>query len=183
MFRRVFAVFCLACPLVSAAPPAVDLDQQARSIAEEFIGELKPRLQQAMQAGGPVHAVEICASAAPRIADSLSAASGWHVRRVSLKSRNASRAIPDKWERGVLESFDQRQAAGESANGMYFSEHVGGNYRYMQAQSTAGVCLTCHGETLSEPVRDTLEQFYPDDLATGYQIGEVRGAISLSTKP
>jgi hypothetical protein len=133
-----------------------------------------------MQDGGPSHAIEVCASAAPRIADSLSAESGWLVRRVSLKSRNASRAVPDRWERDVLETFDRRQAAGEPAEALNFGEITGGKYRYMQAQGAGGLCLTCHGENLSKTVSDTLEKFYPDDQATGYRLGEVRGAISLT---
>ena len=170
----------LLCPLASAAPPTGDLEQQASTIANQFIAELKPRLKQAMQEGGPGHAIEVCASAAPRIADSLSADSGWIVRRVSLKSRNASRSVPDQWERDVLESFDRRQAAGEAADSLHFGELVGGHYRYMQAQGVGGLCLTCHGENLSTTVSDTLGKYYPDDRATGYQPGQVRGAISLT---
>jgi hypothetical protein len=52
--------------------------------------------------------------------------------------------------------------------------------RYMQAQGVGTICLTCHGEDLSGPVRATLEKYYPDDWATGYSLGQVRGAISLS---
>ena len=183
--RKFFAILGLLCPLAWAAPPTDDLEQQARAIADQFIGELKPRLQQAMQEGGPARAIEVCASAAPRIADSLSAESGWLVRRVSLKSRNASRSVPDSWERAVLESFDSRQAAGEAADGLHFGELVGGHYRYMQAQGAGGLCLTCHGQGRSPTVSDTLEKFYPDDQAIGYQLGQVRGAISLtaSSKP
>jgi hypothetical protein len=180
LYRRILAVAGLLCPLATAQPTPADLEQQARVLAQRFIGELKPRLKQAMQEGGPGRAIEVCASAAPRIADSLSAESGWQVRRVSLKSRNASRAVPDKWEAGVLASFDQRQAEGEPADGLHYGEVVGGNYRYMQAQGAAGLCLTCHGENLSDTVTDTLEKFYPDDQATGYRLGEVRGAISLT---
>ena len=180
MYRKILAVTGLLCPLAVAESTTADLEQQARSLAEQFIGELKPRLKQAMQEGGPGRAIEVCASAAPRIADSLSAESGWQVRRVSLKSRNASRAVPDKWEHGVLLSFDQRQARGEPADGLRHGEVVGGNYRYMQAQGAAGLCLTCHGENLSGTVSDTLDKFYPDDQATGYRLGEVRGAISLT---
>ena len=178
--RKILAMMSLLSPLASAAPPTGDLEQQASAIANQFIAELKPRLKQAMQEGGPGRAIEVCASAAPRIADSLSADSGWIVRRVSLKSRNASRSVPDHWERDVLESFDRRQAAGEAADSLRYGELVGSHYRYMQAQGVGGLCLTCHGENLSATVSDTLENFYPDDRATGYQAGQVRGAISLT---
>jgi hypothetical protein len=155
---------------------------EAAALAAEFVGLLKPQLKQALTEGGPTHAIAVCADIAPGIADSLSAQSGWLVRRVSLKSRNASRAVPDSWERKVLLEFDRRQAAGEQPAELHFGEVVNGQYRYMQAQVVEPVCLVCHGKGLSDEVQATLKEYYPDDWATGYSLGEVRGAISLSEK-
>jgi hypothetical protein len=133
-----------------------------------------------MNKGGPRYAIEVCARVAPAIADSLTAESGWLVKRVSLKSRNASRAEPDKWEQNVLFEFNRRQAEGEDAADISFGEVVNGQYRYMQAQGVEPLCLLCHGKGLSDEVETTLDQYYPDDWATGYSLGQVRGAISLS---
>lgn len=163
-------------------PAGQSNEQQASDLARQFVGRLKPQLKKAMNDGGPGNAIEVCAHIAPGIADSLSAESGWQVKRVSLKSRNASRAEPDKWEQNVLFEFNRRQAAGESAADIYFGEVVHGRYRYMQAQGVEPVCLVCHGKGLSDEVEATLEQYYPDDWATGYSLGQVRGAISLSKK-
>lgn len=179
--RKIFSSLLLACSAVASATPQVaELEQEARDLTAQFVSQLKPRLKQAMQEGGPNRAIEVCASAAPKIADSLSADSGWQVKRVSLKSRNASRAIPDSWERAVLQEFDRRQAAGEAAAQINYGELQGARYRYMQAQGTAGLCLNCHGDQLAPAVTDTLQKYYPDDQAIGYQLGQVRGAISLS---
>jgi len=161
-------------------PAGQSNEQQARDLAQQFVGQLKPQLKQAMNKGGPRYAIEVCASIAPGIADSLSAESGWQVKRVSLKSRNASRAEPDKWEQNVLFEFNRRQAEGEDAADISFGEVVKGQYRYMQAQGVESVCLVCHGKGLSDEVETTLKQYYPDDWATGYSLGQVRGAISLS---
>ena len=166
-----------------AQEPAVQTnEQQARGLAQQFVGQLKPQLKQAMNKGGPRYAIEVCARVAPSIADSLSAESGWLVKRVSLKSRNASRAQPDSWEQKVLFEFNRRQAEGEDAADIYFGEVVKGQYRYMQAQGVEPLCLLCHGKGLSDEVETTLNQYYPDDWATGYSLGQVRGAISLSKK-
>ncbi len=166
--------------IADSEPQPAGLEEQARGLVQQFATELKPRLKEALAAGGPTHAIEVCASEAPRIADALSEQSGWAVRRVSLRARNASRATPDDWERGILEQFDQRQAAGETAADLRASATSGGSYRYMQAQGVEGVCLVCHGESLAPAIAETLEQYYPDDAATGYSMGQVRGAISLS---
>ena len=172
--------FFTAPALVAAEPDNSALAQQASQLAQQFVSQLKPQLKQAMAAGGPTNAIAVCADVAPNIADSLSDQSGWLVRRVSLKSRNASRAVPDKWEQAVLREFDRRQAAGEASADLYFGEVTGGQYRYMQAQGVEPLCLVCHGKGLTDAVQLTLEQYYPDDWATGYQLGQVRGAISLS---
>jgi hypothetical protein len=170
-----------ACAATLAAEPGPDLPvQQARALAQEFVSLLKPQLKQAMSEGGPTRAIAVCADVAPAIADSLSAESGWIVKRVSLNPRNASRAVPDSWERSVLLEFNRRQAAGENPPDISFGEVVGGQYRYMQAQGVEPLCLLCHGKGLADDAQEALRQYYPDDMATGYSLGQVRGAISLA---
>jgi len=175
------AMLYAACAAVLATEPGVDsMEKKAMALANEFVGLLKPQLNQALADGGPAKAIGVCADIAPGIADSLSNKSGWRVKRVSLKSRNASRAVPDSWEETVLLEFNRRQAAGENPADIRLSEVVGGQYRYMQAQVVEPVCLVCHGQGLAPEVTQTLQEYYPDDWATGYSLGEVRGAISLS---
>ena len=177
MQKSILFLFCMA---FTGSTMAEDgLQREAEALAQQFVGQLKPQLKKAMTEGGPTRAIEVCASVAPKIADGLTVESGWTVKRVSLKSRNASRAIPDSWEKQVLEQFDQRQAAGEEPARINYGEKAGGQYRYMQAQGVEPLCLTCHGENLAQPVTDTLQHYYPDDWATGYTLGQVRGAISL----
>jgi len=162
--------------------PTIDmtaLQQEAQGITGEFVGTLLPTLQQAMQTGGPVNAIEVCSVEAPAIAEGLADRSGWDVRRVSLQPRNQQLAGPDAWEREVLQQFEQRQQAGESGAGINIAAVVDGQFRYMQAQPTGQLCLTCHGTDLSTAVRAALDEYYPDDSAVGYLEGEIRGAISL----
>lgn len=170
---------CATATIAAAASSELLLEQQAKALVNQFAGRLKPQLKTAMEAGGPTQAIEVCATQAPIIADALSAESGWLVKRVSLRERNASRALPDAWERDVLASFDERHAAGEPAANLNQSTTADGKFRYMQAQATEPLCLVCHGQTLAAPVRELLQVYYPDDRATGYALGEVRGAISL----
>jgi hypothetical protein len=180
MARILPALLMVCCACAQGAAQQEQLQKEARALVRQFVGQLKPQLQQALQEGGPTRAIAVCANAAPTIADSLSESSGWQVRRVSLQQRNASRAVPDKWERAVLQQFDTSAAAGENPMDLHVGELQGTRYRYMQAQGVEAICLTCHGQNLSQPVIDALQQYYPDDMATGYQLGQVRGAISLS---
>ncbi|MGQ9427449.1 Tll0287-like domain-containing protein [Gilvimarinus sp. F26214L] len=158
------------------------LGAEAREIVQQFAGQLKPRLQQAMQEGGPTNAVSVCAVEAPAIARELSTGTGWSVKRVSLRPRNRTTAQPDEWERNQLERFDERQAAGETPAQINTAEMVNGTFRYMQAQGVEPLCLTCHGQNLSPAVSEALQEHYPGDRATGYTLGQVRGAFSLAKK-
>ena len=179
---RLFILLLFICCTASFAEDAGDstLQEQAEALTQRFISELKPQLERAMNDGGPATAIEVCASAAPRIADMLSAESGWQVKRVSLKSRNASRAQPDSWERAALLDFNLAQSAGEGAATLTHSGMDGNRYRYMQAQGVEPICLVCHGKGLSEPVRSVLGEYYPDDWATDYSLGQVRVALSVA---
>lgn len=164
-------------PMPTGVSP--ELTAEAASITQQFVGTLLPTLQLAIASGGPVHAIEVCAVEAPAIAARLSEQTGWDVSRVSLKARNSSTATPDFWETTILNLFDQRQRGGEPGASLNTAETVSGQFRYMQAQPAAPLCLTCHGTNVSEDVLSALRQRYPNDLATGYLEGQIRGAISL----
>jgi len=189
MNRNIFAVSVLALAMFSsptaviAADDSAALASEARSIAKEFGGKLKPELQKAMKSGGPVAAVEFCHQKAPIIAKELSEAKGWEVTRVSLKARGAM-AKPDAWEEKVLNEFEVKKAAGNSPKKMEFSEivHEDGKstFRYMKAIGTADVCLKCHGTNIAEPIQKTLTKYYPEDKAVGFVKGDIRGAFSFS---
>lgn len=178
--------FVLSLPLLlslqslqAADVDQVQLKQEAVSIVKEFGGSLKPELKKAIQDGGPAHAIAVCSEKAPSIARSLSIETGWKVKRVSLKARSAT-AVPDAWEKMVLEQFDRRQASGESAAQMAYAEVVDGSFRFMKAQGVEAVCLNCHAAEIKPEVEAALKQKYPDDKARGYTLGQIRGAFSLT---
>lgn len=180
--RHLILIAGLATSLTSVAqttPQSEALKGEAISIVKRFGGSLKPELKKALQSGGPAHAISVCSEKAPEIARQLSNETGWQVKRVSLKPRNNQSAIPDAWEQKVLEQFNKRQASGESAEKMAFGEMVDGQFRFMKAQGVAKVCLNCHAGQVAPEVETALKQFYPQDEARGYSLGQIRGAISL----
>jgi cytochrome c553 len=78
-----------------------------------------------------------------------------------------------------LQEFEQRQQAGEAPAQINKAELVDGEFRYMQAQAAAPLCLTCHGTDIPSEVSEALARLDPNDMATGYLAGQIRGAISL----
>jgi hypothetical protein len=158
------------------------LAAQARGLVAKFSDKLKSELVGAMKAEGPVKAIEVCNVAAPAIAAEVST-EGWTVRRTSLKLRNA-KAKPDAWEKQTLEFFEAVKAKGADVAKLERFEiaDVGGvpTFRYMKVIPTAEPCLTCHGSNVQELVKAKLAVLYPEDQATGFQAGDIRGAFTLS---
>lgn len=147
-------------------------------------GQLKKELKAAMKAEGPVAALAVCNEKAPQIAASVSAEKGLQVSRVSLKNRNPDNAA-NEWQTAVLNDFETRKAAGESADKLFHAEvvedHGQKQFRFMKAISTGKVCLTCHGETIGTDITAKLNELYPEDKATGFKEGDLRGAFVVIT--
>lgn len=174
--------------LMSAATVHGDIsarEQTAREVVDAFIKGLGNALINEMTKGGPSGAIGVCTEIAPEIASKLSKEHGWRVTRVGTRVRNPMIGMPDAWEQRVLAQFSERANKGESFKEMSYAEAVsepGGTYfRYMKAIGVKGVCLTCHGpkERIPESVQVELQNHYPSDQATGYEVGDLRGAISI----
>lgn len=177
----------LALALLATLPAfaeEIPLIDQARKVAVSIPPKLLEVLDEEIRAGGAEHAIAVCRDKAPAMAKAASEKSGWAIRRVSLKNRNP-KAVPDAWEKAVLEDFDRRAIAGEKPTGLEKGELVTEGdrqvYRYMKALPTQDLCLQCHGtaDRVSPAVQAKLKELYPDDKATGYQAAEIRGAITL----
>ncbi|HKJ10184.1 MAG TPA: DUF3365 domain-containing protein [Gammaproteobacteria bacterium] len=160
-------------------------EQAARDATTAFLQQLGGTLKREMKAGGPSSAIKVCREVAPRLAGDLSRENGWRVTRVGTRVRNPLLGMPDAWEQKVLDRFQDRVAKGESMQTLSFSEVVtepeGRYFRYMKAIGTQPLCLTCHGapEQIPAAVREVLSSDYPLDRATGYQAGQLRGAVSI----
>ncbi len=169
--------------VTAQADDSVMQNNIARAEVKELAANLKAVLRQAVKDGGLVHAMAVCNAKAPGIAARLSLEKGWHVGRTSLKVRNNANSY-DAWEKVVMEEFESRNAAGEDPSTMEYSAIIEKDghrqFRYMKAIPTAGVCLACHGEHISKPIQKELQKLYPQDKATGFKKGDIRGAFIVS---
>jgi hypothetical protein len=173
--------------LVSLWPAGVRADsaektdlQEAEQATAALAASLRAELVKAMTAGGPLAAIEVCHLKAPEISSSVVVENGIHVGRVSLKNRNPDNA-PSDWQQAVLLEFEARKQAGEAPGALSWQENPsaenGQEFRYMKAIPTADVCLHCHGEAVADPVAAKIAALYPEDRATGYRSGDIRGAF------
>jgi hypothetical protein len=180
----VAAAFSTSFAFPALADDMAKYQDDARKVAKEFVTQLGGELKKEMEANGPGAAIKVCRNVAPAIASDLSRKNGWKVGRVSQKVRNPLLGMPDAWEQKVLADFDRRLEKENPAN-MDFAEIVtepqGQYFRYMKAIPTQDTCLKCHGtdEARAQPAKDTLAADYPHDKATGYTLGQLRGAVTI----
>lgn len=171
---------------VDVAPEVMEANtREARDTVKVFFGELKGELVSAIKKGGPASAVSVCNTEAAAIASRVSQQQGMDISRVSLKNRNPGNAATG-WKKTVLEQFEARKAGGESPDTLEFAEVVatadGNVFRYMKAIPTGEVCLNCHGSDIAAEVAARLQELYPEDKATGYSVGDLRGAFVVTKK-
>ena len=172
----------LALAVVGASPVTEAQIAACRNACQRLGSGLMAALGQALKEGGPAKAIGVCRDKAPALAAEISEEEGLAVRRTSLRVRNPANA-PDAWEREVLDGFQKRLLNGEGGSTLEFSEitAVEGQptVRYMKAILVAEPCLGCHGETLEADVAAAIARAYPQDRATGFKAGELRGAFSV----
>lgn len=170
------------------APPAgapADPDPalaRARAAAASFSGQLRAALQAAMTEGGPAAAVDVCHADAPRIAAEVMARHDVRLGRVALPGRHRNPAqAATGWQLETLERFqeavDRGAPAAEQVAVLRNDLPEGVALRMMRGIVTEPACLACHGKDLAPGIREAIRLRYPDDGATGFAVGDLRGAL------
>lgn len=167
---------CLLAGPTAAADVGIDKD---RELAKTLAMELKAALTTALQKS-PEAAIGVCNERAPQIAKRLGGEHNAIVGRTALRTRNPANQ-PNEWQRAVLLDFQNRLSAGEAPGGLEFAATVTANgqseHRFMKAIATEPLCLTCHGPQVAPSVLAAIKAKYPNDTATGFNVGDLRGAV------
>jgi len=166
-------------PAIADGPEPEAWIQESRQAAKALGGALMSELSAAL-AVSPVEAISVCSTRAPAIAAEQSADLHATVGRTALRVRNPDNA-PTPWQREALEQFaGQLQAGADPASLEYAREvEVDGvaERRWMKPIMTAPLCVTCHGDALAAEVATAIAERYPQDRATGFAPGDLRGAF------
>lgn len=181
------AALLLACaPAAWAAGPATDaLLKESREYAGQLLEQISGEVVREYKLSGSLRSVIVCKYVVPELSSAISRKSGMRVTRVSLKVRNPLTGMPDAYESRILRQFDRRVAKGEKAESLEHWEIVredGQRYfRYMKAIPVKEFCLACHGpeDSISAALKAQVLSEYPNDQATGYEVGQIRGAVTI----
>jgi len=188
-------------PVASPAQMRITSAQEAeylknsQAAATALKQKLKAELTQSLQSQGTVASIAFCQGVAPAIAQQVATEHQLQIRRVSLKSRNPA-AEPDAYEAETLEQWLAALAQDPAAERPAFAAQILAAtdtaiesdkshppemvFRYLEPLYIEKGCLQCHGSNLKPEVQQKLTQLYPHDRATGYQEGDLRGAVSVS---
>ena len=140
----------------------------------ELLLPFKQQLKQALLTGlaeGPDKAVAACKVEAPRIASELSV-DGVVLGRSSHRLRNPENQAPD-WVTPVLDAY----VAAESDRKPRSVSLPEGRVGYIEPIVMQPLCLTCHGDVQDSTLVERIRADYPQDRATGFAAGELRGVF------
>lgn len=154
--------------------------EEGRSVVEIAQEELLNRLQQAIDQHGVAGAVEYCNVQALPLMDSLSQAGKIKVRRVSHRFRNPEDK-PGEIEVQLLNAYDYSIEQNEDP-GDNIQMLDNGKILYTKPiVIKTPLCLNCHGaeNMIAADTRARIEQLYPQDKATGFEQGDLRGMWSI----
>ena len=157
-----------------------------RTTANDFMKELKGVLIEQMQTGGILQAVSVCSDTAQLLTNKFGVERGVFIKRVSLKNRNKNN-YPDEFEKRMLNKFELLKQNNELDNETEFAEITAeGDYKYLRYLKPIVVqaeCMNCHGnkENMMSDVKNLIAQKYPRDKAIGYNVGDLRGVVSIKT--
>lgn len=136
---------------------------------------LSGRLMQVMRKQGPAAAIAVCQKEAAEIAKSVSQEHGLQIGRTGVRLRNQTNVAPD-WAAALV---SQRTDA------TTFAVLDNGEAAALLPIKLGAKCLMCHGpkDQLPSVVKDELSRLYPEDRATGFAEGELRGWFWVQLKP
>lgn len=137
-------------------------DAARATFSQTLMDELTKGLAQ-----GPAAAIQVCSEAAPRVAATKSAELGVRLGRTSLSLRNQGNTAP---------AWAAEHVRTGNAAPTWFAGSAG-ELGALFPIRLMPQCVQCHGskDQLGAGVADALAKRYPQDQATGFRAGDLRG--------
>ena len=160
--------------LLACTPETAQKRSAESARGAELLAPFKNDLKQALVAGmqsGPIDAISVCKDQAPAIAESLST-EGVQMGRTSHRLRNPGNSAPE-WVDTALQSYIGEDQGRAPRLVTLPNDRLG----YVEPIATQPLCLACHGKSLAPDVAAHIADAYPEDQATGFEAGDLRGVF------
>jgi hypothetical protein len=154
------------------------------SIATAAQIALISELTTAMNEGGTVKAISFCNENAQNIKAELSEKYNCTIQRISEKYRNPKDKPESPTDKKVLLAFSAAHNARNTIAPKLIEESNEVIY-YKPIMVAMPTCLKCHGSKTTDidvATQEIIDAKYPNDLATGYNLGDFRGAWKITFK-
>lgn len=161
------------------ASKKADYLRTSEELASELQSSLGSKLMAAMERGGPSEAIAVCQEVAQELTEAADRTDPEvTINRTALRVRNPVNA-PTALDEKVLK--DWKRALNKGLPAKPVVNEAGGNVIVHRPIMTAELCLQYHGppEQIDEATAQLLQKLYPEDEATGFQAGDLRGAFRI----
>jgi len=175
-------------PVVSGSDPAspasltpvqmAKATERGKAIVAETFGLLSSNLQSSIVSGGVSNALPYCSLAASPLTASMAQKHGVSLRRFTHKPRNPA-GMADVVELGLLDQFRKALAFTNTVPPVVAILEPGTVTFVAPIVLNNPMCLNCHGEPDKDIKPENIaiiRGLYPRDQATGFRLGELRGA-------
>jgi hypothetical protein len=166
-------------PVAEAAP---DAQARAQAALKDFAERLRGQLRETMTRDGAPAAVDFCHLEAPRIAEQVMAEHGLRLGRVAVPGRNRNPGnVAEGWLQELATQFQAAVDTGGApeAQMAVIRQDVppGVELRMARGIRVEAACLMCHGDNIAPEIAARIAEHYPQDRATGFSEGDLRGLI------
>lgn len=158
---------------------SINAKKEGLAYIKKLSSTLKSQLQEHMQVDPTgVAALGFCTAKAMEVTADINKElpSYAKVRRTALRTRNKANT-PDTIDIKIMNEYVDAIEKKKFSPDLIKVFQEGNTTRVYKPLVTEGVCLKCHGENISKELHDMILSSYPEDNATGFKEGELRGVI------
>ncbi len=183
--RKLFIAIC-AVTLLSATTLSADKKEYVMQIKKEgvkyikMLGKALKKEVKAKMKEDPSGALAMgfCSQKAAEITNEVNKQlpSYAKVKRTSFKVRNKENK-PDSIDKVIMQDYQKAIEENKFKPDDIKVVNIGNMYRVYKPLLAKKMCLKCHGENISDDIKAVIKNVYPNDKATGFKEGDLRGVI------
>lgn len=140
---------------------------------------LVSNLINAVSSKGEVHAIAFCSLKAMPLTDSLSHLYGCKIERLALKNRNPLNKLSTPQDEHAYRHFDSLNLINVTKT-FLLAEDKDYNIYYKPINMAMPICSNCHGTNINPTSAEAIASLYPEDKATGFEQGRLRGMWKIT---
>lgn len=165
-----FILMCISC---SSNTDREKYMERGRAVSVEAQKALIGKLHAQLEEGGANKALEYCNLNALNLTQEVASKHSVGLSRIAVRNRNPENATRDARELELMEYYQNPDLRSDtliqSATALIY---------YKPIPMGMPTCLYCHGTPYKDIDSSTvtlIKQLYPEDKATGFEMGELRG--------